>query len=249
MSNFFYKSIEPYFLPIILILFWELMVFSSDPPVYLPPISSVVSKLIYLLTTKEFLVHVIYTLYRCTLGFLIAVLIATPFGILLGMNKKLYRLCYFMIEFFRPLPSASIIPIAILFLGIYDTMKVFIIVFGSMWPILINTIDGVRGLDNQFLKVAKVFGVDNKKILKKIIFPLILPNIFTGIKVSIAISLILAITVEMIIGGEGIGFFILDAERGFQFKEMYAGVLLIGIIGYLVNTAFLILEKSIIFWR
>ncbi|WP_353778513.1 ABC transporter permease subunit [Winogradskyella sp. 3972H.M.0a.05] len=238
-----------FIIPILFILLWEIIARSSNSPVYFPPVSLIIGKLISLLGTSDFIIHCSITIYRCFIGFFIATLIAVPLGIILGANKKIYQFFHFIIEFFRPLPSASVIPIAILFLGIDDTMKIFVILFGSLWPILINTIDGVIGIEPQFLKTAKVFNINQGRILKNVIFPSILPQIFTGLKISVAISLILAITVEMIVGGNGIGFFILDSERSFQFVDMYAGVLMIGILGYLINVLFLKLEKWVIFWR
>jgi ABC-type nitrate/sulfonate/bicarbonate transport system permease component len=236
-------------IPLILIGLWELYSTSKSSPVYFPSISSIISRLIELFGLSEFIGHIISTLYRCFLGFLFAMLIAVPFGILLGYNKKIYHLFQFIIEFLRPLPSASIIPISILFLGIDDSMKVFVIFFGSLWPILINTMDGVLNIEPQYLKTAKVFNISTTKTLSKVVFPTILPHIFTGIKISVAIALILAITVEMIVGGNGLGFFILDAERSFQFKDMYAGVLTIGLLGYIINVIFINLEKWVIYWK
>ncbi|MEQ9403575.1 MAG: ABC transporter permease [Cyclobacteriaceae bacterium] len=235
--------------PILIVVVWSLFTSGGNAPVYLPSLLSISEELASLIVTDTFIDHIAITLYRCFVGFLIAALIAVPVGMSLGFYKKVMNLFQFVIEFLRPLPSAAVIPIAILFLGIGDSMKIFVIVFGSTWPILINTLDGVLGIEKQYLKTAKVFNVSSRKTLLKVVFPSILPQIFSGFKVSIAISLILAITVEMIVGGNGLGFFILDAERSFQFTQMYAGVFTIGILGYLINIVFIKLEKWIIFWK
>lgn len=244
-----FKNFQSIILVSFLLIMWELYSRSNSSPVYFPPITDILERMLQLLTEKFYLEHISLTLFRCFVGFLLATIIAVPFGIFLGWNKATYKTFEFIIEFFRPLPSASIIPIAILFLGIDNEMKIFIVFFGSLWPILINTLDGVKDIEPQYLKTAKVFNINNFKVLIKIIFPSILPNIFTGLKISIAISLILAITVEMIVGGNGLGFFILDSERSFQFKEMYAGVFTIGGLGYLINLLIIKIEKWIIFWK
>ena len=236
-------------LPFAFILFWEISSNTGYSAVYLPSFSSILENFYELLSNYNYWKHIATTFYRFFVGFLITTIFGIPIGLLLGWNKNSYRLFEFLIEFFRPLPSASVIPIAILFLGIGDNMKIFVIAFGSFWPILINTIDGVRNIEPLFLKTAKVFEINKLKILKRIILPSALPQIFSGLKISIAISLILAITVEMIVGGNGIGYFIIDAERSFQFKNMYAGVFTIGIIGYLLNLILNQVEKWILYWK
>lgn len=245
----FSQTFSSFILPALLILIWEMYTYIGNSPVYLPSFTSIILELWDLLSDFSYWSHIGNTIYRFLFGFLISALIAIPVGLLLGWQKYLYKYFEFIIEFFRPLPSASVIPIAILFLGIDDGMKVFVIVFGSFWPILINTIDGVRNIEPQYFKTAKVFKISKIKIIRHIILPTALPQIFSGLKISIAIALILAITVEMIVGGNGIGYFILDAERSFQFKEMYAGVITIGIIGYFINILINQIEKWVVYWR
>ncbi|MGD2035424.1 MAG: ABC transporter permease subunit, partial [Bacteroidales bacterium] len=147
------------------------------------------------------------------------------------------------------MPSAAIIPIAILFLGIEDNMKIFVICFGSSWPILINTIDGVKSVEPMYIKTGMVYNFSNFKIFTKILIPASLPVIFTGFRISIAIALILAITVEMIVGGNGLGYYILDAERSFKFSEMYSGIFTVGIIGYFINYSIVKLENKFLYWH
>jgi sulfonate transport system permease protein len=237
------------FFIIFLIICWEIYSISSNAPVYFPPFSQILYTFFGIIVSLEFVFDVAQTLWRCLLGFIIATFFAIPIGILLGRLSFFFNLLNIVIEFFRPMPSAAIIPISILFLGIDNKMKIFVIFFGSLWPILINTIDGVRGIEPIFLKTTHVFGLSKTKLYTKVIFPAALPSIFTGLRVSIAISLILTITVEMIVGGNGVGYFILDAERSFKFKEMYAGVIVIGIIGYSINLFATYIEKKIIFWH
>jgi ABC-type nitrate/sulfonate/bicarbonate transport system permease component len=167
----------------------------------------------------------------------------------MGRSKKINNLLEPLVEMLRPIPSAAIIPVAILFFGIFDSMKIFVISFACVWPILLNTIDGVKSIDRTLIETGMTFNLTKKQFLFKIVLPGASPNIVTGMRISLAISLILAITVEMISGNNGLGFFILDAERSFKYPEMYAGILLIGVIGYLINTIFLKSTNRVMEWH
>lgn len=234
----------------ILVLLWEFYAQMNPDFVFLPAFSEIVLTLLTNLVNLDFLSHIGWTMGRCLVGFSTALLIMIPLGVLMGRNSFIYFLFEPIVEFFRPMPSAAIIPIAILFLGIDNEMKLFIIFFGSSWPILINTIQGVQSVEPLYVKTGQVFNLSKRDILTKIVFPASLPSIFAGLRISVAIALILSITVEMIVTtGKGIGYYILDAERSFHFAEMYAGVLTIGIIGYLVNYILLKISKNQIDWN
>lgn len=243
-----FQKISGFILLLLLVCLWELFSHFKPDYIFLPSFSKVVSTLFSNLGEPTFLKDIALTLIRCFAGYLIAVIIMIPLGVIMGKSRSIFYLLEPLVEFFRPMPSAAIIPIAILFLGIDNEMKLFVIFFGSSWPILINSIEGVKGTEPMYIKTGIVFNLTPKEILFKIIFPASLPAIITGMRISIAIALILAITVEMISGGNGIGYYILDAERSFHFAEMYAGVLTIGIIGYLINLSFVSLENKILWW-
>lgn len=233
---------------VIILLLWEFFPRQGNFEVFLPKVSLILKTFFLNLGREAFLMDVFSTTGRAFIGFLIASAVMIPLGLLMGKVRFVYQLFEPFIEFFRPMPSAAIIPIAILFLGIDDEMKLFVIFFGSSWPILINTIEGVKGIEPILLKTGKVFGFSNRKMLLSIILPASMPMIIAGVRISVAISLILAITVEMIVGGNGIGYFILDAERSFNFPDMYAGVLTIGLLGIFVNYLVRLLERKTISW-
>jgi ABC-type nitrate/sulfonate/bicarbonate transport system permease component len=243
------NKIKGYYIIFLLILIWELYSRFSSKLVFLPPFSEVITQFSTSLIAKDYLVHILFTVLRTLSGFLVACLIMLPLGVLFGRNKNVYSYFEKIIEFLRPMPSAAIIPIAILFLGIEDNMKIFVICFGSSWPILINTIDGVKSVEPMYIKTGMVYNFSNFKIFTKILIPASLPVIFTGFRISIAIALILAITVEMIVGGNGLGYYILDAERSFKFSEMYSGIFTVGIIGYFINYSIVKLENKFLYWH
>lgn len=242
------RKIYGFILVIVLLLFWEFYARSISETVFLTPVSIVISTFFSKIFDSSYLLDIGFTLGRWFSGYLISAVIMIPIGILMGRSRFIYNLFEPLVEFFRPMPSAAIIPIAILFLGIGTQMKLFVVLFGASWPILINTIDGVRGIEPTYLQTGMIFGLSKNRILNEIVIPASLPNIVTGLRISMAIALILAITVEMIAGGDGIGYYILDAERSFHFAEMYAGVLTIGLLGYFLNMIFLVGERKVLAW-
>ncbi len=159
-----HKKIFGYLLIVFLLGVWEIFSRSTSYP-YLPTFSKTVVTLINNLVSSEFLFQISTSVLHAFIGLFIAILLMVPLGIWMGRNEFIYNLFFPIIEFFRPLPSAAIIPVAILFLGIENQMKLFVIVFGSLWPILLNTINGVRSIDPVFLKTAEVFKFNWKKKL------------------------------------------------------------------------------------
>jgi ABC-type nitrate/sulfonate/bicarbonate transport system permease component len=154
-----------------------------------------------------------------------------------------------LIEFLRPMPSVAIIPVAILMLGIGDSMIVAVTVYATVWPILINCIDGVRHIESILIDTGRTFGLKRRQILWQIILPGASPYIVTGLRVGLSIALILVTTAEMIAGSKGLGFFILDEERSMNSAAMYAGILLVAALGYLLNRLFLFVEAKTMKWR
>ncbi len=244
------KKYSGFFLIFLIIVCWEVLSRTSIVNnTFLPPFSKVIATFFKLIFTIEMWEHIYNTLLRCFAGYILATVVGVPIGLIMGRSSKIYYLLEPSAEILRPIPSAAIIPVAILFLGIDNTMKIFVITFACLWPILINTIDGVHAIDKILLETAQTFKLSKKKLLTEIVFPASLPGIITGMRISLAIALILAVTVEMIAGNNGIGFFILESERTFLFPEMYAAVILIGSLGYLVNHLFVLGLNRTIKWH
>ncbi|MDP2632243.1 MAG: ABC transporter permease [Candidatus Curtissbacteria bacterium] len=233
-----------------LILVWEILSGANIiEKLFLPPPSKIAVSFYKLLLSSDFWIDLTSSLYRMFFGYAIAVMLAVTLGILMGSFKLLYNLLDPLIEFLRPLPSVAIIPAAILFLGIGDVMKVFIIVWASTWPILLNTIDGIRNVDPVQIDTGRVFGMNKLEITRSIKIPNAAPNIATGMRISLAIALILTITSEMVSGTNGIGLFILNSQRSFRIPEMYAGIITVAAIGFLLNLIFVKLERKLLKWN
>ncbi len=218
-------------------------------PLLLPSVSQVLLTILELLKSGELVRHTNASLYRAFLGFFIAAVIAVPHGILMAWFKFVEELSSPLVELFRPLPIAALIPVAILWFGIGDTSKIAIIAFGCYFPILLNTISGVQQVDVNLVKVAKLFGANRRQTLTKIVLPSAFPFIITGLRIAIAFALVLLVITEMIGANSGLGFMILDAEYAFRTEKMFAGIFTIGFIGLFLNEILTRLERRFTRWK
>jgi ABC-type nitrate/sulfonate/bicarbonate transport system permease component len=233
-----------------LLLIWELGS-RLNPALqpYLPPVSRILSTLGEAVLSGQIVGHMMITLSRFLQGYLLAASMALILGTVLGYFRLAHSLFEAVIEFLRPMPSVAIIPVAVLLLGIGDAMIVAVTVYASLWPVLINTIDGVRHIERTLIDTGRTFGLNRRKILWQVVLPAAAPYIVTGLRISLSIALILVTTAEMVAGSKGLGFFILDEERSMNSSNMYAGVILVAVLGYLLNRLFLLCEAWAMNWR
>jgi NitT/TauT family transport system permease protein len=219
-------------------------------PRYLPPASSVVARTLGLLADPAFLRQVGATMSAWGLGLGLAVATAVPVGVLLGSSRRAYTATHALVEFLRPIPSVALIPLAILLFGTGLQMKAALIVYGSIWPILFNAIYGMHGVDPVAKDTARSFGFGRIATLIRVGLPSAAPFIWTGIRIAAAIALILAISAELLAGGtEGIGVFILRVQHGGRQDLVYAGTLVTGVVGLLVNWVFVRGERLLFGWQ
>jgi ABC-type nitrate/sulfonate/bicarbonate transport system permease component len=232
------------------LLFWEIVARAAPKlQLYIPPISQILWALGQLFLSGAIAKHLSVSLTRFLEGYVIAAAIAVSLGVVLGYFRSLYSWLEMVIEFLRPMPSVAIIPVAVLMLGIGDPMIVAVTVYASMWPILINTIDGVRHIESTLIDTGRTFGLSRRRILWQIILPGASSYIVTGLRIGLSIALILVTTAEMVVGSKGLGFFILDEERSMNSANMYAGILLVATLGYALNRGFLTLEAKAMKWH
>jgi ABC-type nitrate/sulfonate/bicarbonate transport system permease component len=222
---------------------------SPNLELYVPPISQIFVALSELIFSGQLTTHLLTTVRRFLEGYLLAAAIAVSAGVALGYFRFAHSLLEMLIEFLRPMPSVAIIPVAILLLGIGDAMIVAVTVYASMWPILVNTIDGVRRIEPILIDTGRTFRLGGRRMLWQIILPAASPYIVTGLRISLSIALILVTTAEMIAGSRGLGFFILDEERSLHSSNMYAGIILVAVLGYALNRLFIGLERQAMRWH
>ena len=189
------------------------------------------------------------SLLRLAEGYALATIVAVAAGIVMGTWQRAYLLFEPLIELLRPIPSPAYLPMAILFLGIDNTMKVFMVAFSSFFPILLNTIAGVRGVDPVLIDTGRTFGLSRGAIIARIVLPAASSYILTGMRISLAIALIVTVIAEMVAGNSGIGFYILSAQRSFLIPEMYAGVVALALTGFALNKGFVAIESVAMRWN
>lgn len=220
-------------------------------PIYLPPASTVLVATARVLIDPAFLGHVAATLAAWAIGLGLAVTIAVPIGVVLGSSWRSYLASTAAIEFLRPIPSVALIPLAILLLGRGLDMKVLLVAYASVWPILFNTIYGVREVDPLARDTGRAFGLGRAAVLWRIALPAASPFIATGVRVSAAIALILAISAELIAGGtQGLGVWMLaNSQTGVPRELLYAGIVVAGLLGLALNALLSTGERRLFAWH
>jgi ABC-type nitrate/sulfonate/bicarbonate transport system permease component len=153
------------------------------------------------------------------------------------------------VEFLRAIPPPALLPIAIVVLGVGNSMKVALIAGGCVWPILLNTIDGVAGVDPVLRDTAGAYRVTRRDRLVHVVLPAASPQIFAGIRLAVSLALILMVISEMVAGTNGIGHFILESQRTFDIPQMWSGILLLGILGYALNGVTVLIERRVLRWH
>jgi ABC-type nitrate/sulfonate/bicarbonate transport system permease component len=182
-------------------------------------------------------------------GWIAASLAGIVLGVALGRSRTAEEFLDPLLQFGRAVPPPTLIPFFIIVFHIADSMYIAVIAFGVIWPVLLNTIDGARTVDAVQLDTAKVFGISGWLRLWQVILPAAAPKIFAGLRVSLSLALILMVISELVGSTAGIGDHLVNAQRGFQLPEMWAGIVLLGILGLLFNGVFVLVERRVLAWH
>ena len=240
---------------------WQLVTTTLTPPDYeafFPPPTTIAATLYetwfsgplshgFLTTTA--IDHLLPSLGRILGGWVLAAAVSIPVGVALGRSRHAVEYVQPLIHFCRSLPATTLIPVFIVLFEFSTAMRVAVIFFGVIWPILLNTIDGARKVEPAQLDVARVFKLSRPVRLLLVVVPAAAPRIFAGLRISLSLSIILMVTSELVGATDGIGFFLSSAKKGFQLPEMWSAIVLLGVLGYLLNTALLSVERRVLGWR
>jgi ABC-type nitrate/sulfonate/bicarbonate transport system permease component len=233
---------------ILLLLVWQGLAMWRQT-VYVPTVTTIIATFFKEWFSPTFGQQAIPSLYRMVVGYAFACAIGITIGIVIGSFKKIYQLLDPVLQFWRAIPATAIIPVGILLIGIGDQMKMVVICFGAMWPILINTADGARLVPTERLDTARIYGLNGFETLLRVIVPSASPMIAAGMRTGLSIAFIMIVVSEMIGSTDGLGYYILQAQRTFAIPEMYGGILLLAILGYLLNTLFVWGEHKVLAWH
>jgi len=241
---------ESFIGPVLFIVLWYLLYYLNIiNKLFLPSPHEVFYSLGKSLITKLFWLDLGETLWRTFIGFCISLLIGIPIGLLMGYYKKVNSAFELLVDFFRSLPALAIFPLLMFFFGIGNTSKIATAVFSCTFIIVINTIYGVIHSTKSRQISGFLMGASKWEIFRKIIFMDALPHIFVGIRTSVSMALIVIVVTEMFIGTDnGIGYRIFETQQTYKVNELYAYILVAGLLGYLLNQGVIKLEKKFIHW-
>jgi ABC-type nitrate/sulfonate/bicarbonate transport system permease component len=235
--------------PIAIVALWQVWAMHRDD-VKFPPPWTILEKFQDLWLFAEFSTQVVPSLERIGLGFAIAVVVGILIGIPLGLSHwgRLWAMPH--IEYWRAIPPPALLPISIVLLhSIGNVQKVSFIAFFCLFPVLLNTIDGVRGIDPTFIETARSYGLGRFERIRRVVVPAALPPIVAGMRNSLALAVIMMVLSEYFASTSGVGYVLLISKNTFDFGPMWAAILLIGVLGYLLNFLFILLERRLLAWH
>ncbi|PRY33721.1 ABC transporter permease [Umezawaea tangerina] len=253
MTNFFKRWV----VFVGLLVVWQVVTVYTDDPFFPPP--SDIGEAAYKLwlsgpPDKLFLTDVVYddvldSLTRLLGGWAIAAVVGISIGIALGRSRTALEYTGPVLTFMRSIPPPALVPVFMLLFKIGSFMQLATIVFGILWPILLNTIDGARTVDATKVETSKVFRVPRVQWVLGVVLPSAAPKIFAGLRVSLSLSLVLMVVSELVGTDNGIGAQLLLAQREFDYANMWAGIVLLGVIGYVLNSLLLVAERRVLGWQ
>jgi len=232
------------------LLVWQLIpALGLLNPEYFPNATDTLAQLAKDLGTAALWKDIGYTLIAWGLGLAMATIGAVIFGTVIGLVPFLRRATHTTIEFLRPIPSVALIPVAILVYGLRLEAALLIIVYASFWQVFVQVLYGVAGVDFVARDTARSFGLSRSQRFRSLVFPTALPYLITGVRLAAAVALILTITAQMFIGVPGLGRSIIFAQQGANWVQVYALIVVTGILGLLVNIGFRAIERRVLHWH
>ncbi len=219
--------------PLAVIIIWEFVGrMKLVDPFFLPTPSAILKYLLFMIKTGELFVHIGYSMGRMIIGFSLACIVGVLLGVTMAWFRMIDRIFEPLIDFIRPVSPLAILPLAILWLGIGHSSKIFIIFYGALFPIVLNTYAGIKGVEKVTVDAAKTLGATKLELLFKVAIPSALPIILTGIRIGSTIAMIVVVASEMIAATAGLGYLILTAEQVYRTEEMFVGILCISLLGF-----------------
>jgi ABC-type nitrate/sulfonate/bicarbonate transport system permease component len=229
---------------------WQLIVdWRLVSPVFLPGPDRAWSALVRGFSGGDLLEKLNGTLWHMALGWFLASLAGIIVGALIGSSRAMRSYLAPTLEFLRPLPVSAIIPVAIALFGLTQGMALFVIAFGAIWPTLLATVHGFAAVEPRLYEVARVLHLSRLAVILKIALPSATPDILSGMRLSLTVALILSVVCEMLAGLDGLGHWVLLSARSFRSADLFAGVILLGAIGYATALMMSAIERRLLVWR
>lgn len=234
----------------VLFIVWEIASRSSTSlALMLPPPTEVVSAAVQLIRDGSLQRDILDSLRRVCVALGFATAIGLPLGMLMGMSKRLSWFFDPIIDFFRPIPPLAWIPLSIVWLGVSEAQNEFIIFLGAFFPILLNSVQGVRQVDAQLVRAAKTLGASQLSIALTVLMPGALPSIFVGFRVGTGIAWMALVAGEIVAASSGLGFLIMQGRQLFRPDFIIVGMVVIGLIGLFLDFVLRVVQKWIMRWE
>ncbi|MGH8876151.1 MAG: ABC transporter permease [Stackebrandtia sp.] len=234
-------------LPAVLLSAWWLLSNGSHS-FYWPPLREILRTFGEVWTAERWGFDILPSLGRLMAGYAVSALLGIALGLVIGLNRRVRAVTEPVLEFFRAIPPPVLVPVIMLFAGIGDMMKVAVIVSGCVWPILLNTVTGVRAVDPVQRDTFAVFRVKSATRLRRLVLPAAGPHIATGLRQGLSIGIILMVVAEMFAARSGLGFAIVQFQRGFEIPEMWSGIIMLGMLGVGLALLFTVAERRALSW-
>ncbi|MGD8566968.1 MAG: ABC transporter permease [Gammaproteobacteria bacterium] len=236
--------------PLALFLIWEICARLGWLDVrFFPAPSTIVYHLIFVSPEEGILTDIAFSVYRIIIGYVVGCGLGMVLGVGMGLSRVLRMMFYPVIVVTYPIPKIAVLPLIMLIFGIGDLSKIVVVAIGSFFLVLINTLHGVDNLDKIFHDVARVYKVSYRSFIVKIVLPGALPSIFTGLKLAIGYSLVIVVAAEFSGASRGIGYLIWQSWETFSIKSMYAGIFVIGMLGFIFSYTLDVLERRLVPWK
>lgn len=233
-------------LPVVLAAAWWFGSAGSTSP-FFPPLQVILTTFVQE-WPQRFASDILPSLERLFLGYVIAVVVGVVLGAVLGRFRLVAYAVNPILQFFRALPATALVPISVIILGVGDAPKVLLIAFVSGFPILLNTIDGVRSIDPVLEDVSRSFRLTRLQRFFRVQLHAASPQVLAGMRVALSLAFVVMVTTELLAATNGIGYVTLLAQQSFQIALMWSGLILFGLLGLLINGLFILVERRLLRW-
>lgn len=236
--------------PLVLFVIWEICARIGWLDVrFFPAPSAIIYHLLFVSPDEGIVTDIGFSVYRIIIGYVIGCGLGLVLAVGMGLSRVLRMMFYPVIVVTYPIPKIAVLPLIMLIFGIGDLSKIVVVAIGSFFLVLINTLHGVDNLDKIYHDVAHVYKISYRSFIMKIVLPGALPSIFTGLKLAIGYSLVIVVAAEFSGASRGIGYLIWQSWETFSIKSMYAGIFVIGILGFIFSYTLDVLERRFVPWK
>ena len=250
IDNMLKQAFPRLIIPVSIVVTWEVLYqFGLVNEATLSTPSLILLEFVKLIRSGELLVHAWHSLYLIILAFFLSCLAAIPLGIAMGAKEIFFNLFDPLIELIRPIPPLALLPLAIVWLGIGVSEKLFILIIGTFPPIVINSYHGVRSTERVLIQAARSMGASDRDILYKVLFPSALPNIFVGMQIAIGFAFTVIVAAELVATQNGLGYLLTIGWRTYNLEMIFVSIIMIGLLAYLMELILRYVRKKVIKWQ